>query len=237
MNEALLEREQAEHEPFKPELWIDYQNENVGTATAFIDLDGQGVDIAYKHASWPTPQGINRISQNEGDPGISHALSSYGFAAYQEFKKLDSETDMYLDDRAFMSGTDLIEVLAEATACAVDDEREDLSSKLLEKTFEYAVQTNFGCEKMKDYSDFALNSGDIGVVQLYVRFMNQRLNKHLEEPKEFMHKMAHTILDLPEKSFENQRGIEAIDKQILLEEIGMAWIRRGMPVAEIDWLP
>lgn len=237
MSETLLEREQAEQEPFEPVLWIDYQNENVGTATDFMKLDGQGVDIAVKDVNWPTPQGVQRIAQSEVDTGISPALSSYGFAVYQEFKKLDPEADMYLDDRVFMSGTDLIEVLAEATACAVDDEREDLSSRLLEKTFEYARTTNFGREKMEDYSDFALNSGDLGVTQLYVRFMNDNLNKHLVESKKFMHKMAHTIRDLPEKSFEEKKGIDRFERQILLEEIGMAWIRKGMPVAEIDWLP
>lgn len=235
MSNTLVEPKHHEQEPFEPVLWIDYKNEDVGTASRHHLTDGNGVDIDLKQPEWPTPTGLERISQSEGESGISHAVSSYGYSVYKEFQQIDPEMDTYLDDRVFMDGTRLIDVLVEATACAIDDKRDDLSVRLLAKAFEYAEATNFGRDDMQDHVDFALGSKDSGVISMYVNFMNENLSRHLD--KDFMKEMAHKVLNLDERNQEHQDGIDRFKKHELLKEIGMAWIRKGMPVAEIDWLP
>lgn len=219
----------------EPTFWIDYKNEDMGTASRHHRTDGNGVDVDLKSSEWPTVAGLERIAQSEDQLGISHAISSYGYSVYKEFQQLDPDTGMYLDDRVFMDGTRLIDVLVEATACAVDDERKDLSVRLLAKVFEYAEATNFGRDEMQDHLDFILDSKDFGMIAMYVRFMNDNLSRHLD--KEFMKRMADKVKGLDERSAEHQDGIDRLKKQDLLEDIGVAWIRKRMPVAEIDWLP
>lgn len=237
MTEIAVKSEQTEQEPFEPVLWIDYDNGSGGSADGLPHIDSIGVDTDLKHKNWPTPAGARRIGKNTDGREVTPAISSYGYATYIEFCELDTETDFYLDSRVFVPGTNFTDVLIEATACALDDEKPDVALRLTEKVLEYAGNANFADETMKDYFEFAMATKDDGVIASYVRFMNENITKGPTEAKEFMKKMAHTIQGMEVRGFEAQDGMNGIVKQILLEEIGQAWIRKAMPVAEIDWLP
>lgn len=199
------------------------------------NINDIGVDTDLKHKDWPTKESAARMGQEEGS--VSPAISSYGYAVYREFLRLRPDVDPFLDTQVFAPDTDFIEVLQEAIACAVDDENKAASLKLTEKVLEYAANQNFGTDKMQEYLDFALDTRDPGVIALYVRYMNQNVTKGTDEAKDFMKSMAHGVRDIPIVSFQDQDGLDRVVKQVLLEEIGQAWIRKSMPVAEIDWLP
>jgi hypothetical protein len=97
---------------------------------------------------------------------------------------------------------------------------------------------NFAGETMKKYIGTVMRSVDVRAIRIYVEFMNEHTPKHTPGSKDFLRQMARAIQGLPEKGmYREGPGMDPLDKQVLLEDIGHAWIRKALPIAEIDWLP
>lgn len=83
-----------------------------------------------------------------------------------------------------------------------------------------------------------MRSEDAEVIRPYVEFMNANTVKSSPDSKVFLKGMAEAVQRLRVKGlYRSDPGISPLDRQLLLEDIGHAWIRKGLPVAEIDWLP
>jgi hypothetical protein len=126
--------------------------------------------------------------------------------------------------------------LAEAINCAVDEGTSELSSILLLSMIRTAGPENFTDQRMRKYLDTIISTGNSETIRKYVDFMNANTVKGPDDSKEFLKRMAHAVLGMPLKARDNPTGIDRGERQVLLEDIGHAWIRKSMPTAEINWL-
>jgi hypothetical protein len=146
---------------------------------------------------------------------------------------------VWLDDRMFFAGVDLADVLAEAAHCAIDEGSIEAVRPLFKGVIDAVSVYNFADIKLRKYLPLAIRSNDYEVIETYVDYMNSHTVKGPDDAKEFMKSMSHRIADLPETGLvrRDSPGLDRIQKQVILETIGQSWIRKSMPVAEIDWLP
>jgi hypothetical protein len=199
-------------------------------------LEEIGIDLPMRHENWAAEQaGRVLLGAEEASMGIA----SYGYTVYRSLLEEPQIPDaVYLEPRCFLQETDLLDVLEETVKIAVTYDHPELVTPIVRGMIDTAGTDNFAGDRMKKYMQTVLDSADVKATYLYVDFMNKNTVKFSQKSKEFLTHMAHAIQALPEKGMHrSDPGMPRLDKQILLEEIGHAWIRKGMPVAEIDWLP
>lgn len=234
----LMEQERE----YKYAVFSNWVNGLEGEADGEPSLEDVVVDNSYRYPDWPTPQAAQRMMADRLSAGTymtTFGISSYGHTVYREFLQENPMDKVLLDPRVFLHGTSLIDVLSEAAHCAMDDEKPELVIPFLKGMIETASGGNFAGQKMRKYLNLAVRSNNYDVLRLYVDFINAQTVKGPEDSKETLKEMAHAVAELPEQTYPIRQveGIDRFERQVLLEDIGHAWIRKSMPVAEIDWLP
>lgn len=228
----------SEERVYKSQIFSDWVNGTQGEAGR--SLKEVIIDSVVRHPDWPTPAGAQRMVRRgmiEGDETMA-GIYSYGYCVYREFLEEEPPIEsVHLDPRVFLDDTDLIDVLAEAAYCAIDDGRAEFVLPFFNGMLDLALAQNFADHTMRKYLTMVMESGNIGVIKTYVKFINEHTVKGPDDSKEFLKKMAHSVAKLPVSNSLHPGGIGNIEKVELLESIGYAWIRKSMPVAEIDWLP
>ncbi|HUC95624.1 MAG TPA: hypothetical protein VMR76_01540 [Candidatus Saccharimonadia bacterium] len=236
--ESRIETDDREH-AWKSELFSSWCNGSEGEADGFIQVDPNGIDVGLKHEDWPTPQIAQRIFQEQlsGAEQVSLAIRSYGFRVYRDLLEEEGYENVYLHPAIFMSETNLLDILAEAIKCSVDEEHSELATTLVVSMINTARGGNFADKQMRKYLDVVMASNNFDAIRVYVDFMNDHTVKGPDDAKDFLKRMAHAVRDIPLKSpVVSDTAIDRVKKQVLLEDIGHAWIRKSMPTAEIDWL-
>lgn len=93
---------------------------------------------------------------------------------------------------------------------------------------------------MRKYQEVFMRTETYDFIKKYVDYIINHTVKGPESAKVTLKELAHRVKAVPVKSlylYMNDPGLGEVQQQILLEDIGHGWIRKGMPVAEIDWLP
>jgi hypothetical protein len=229
----------AEDREFRSPLFSAYPNELEGEAG---DVAGpNGIDPELQHEDWPNWQSARRAARHllGMEAETTWGVASYGYTVYRALQEEPEVPDaVYLDSRCFDTETDLLDVLKEAAECAIDDRNIDLVAPIVTGMIHTANLGNFAGGNMKKYLGTVMRSVDAKAIRIYVEFMNEHTPKHTVGSKDFLKHMAHAVQALPEKGIHrDDPGLDRLDKQILLEDISHAWIRKAWPVAEIDWLP
>jgi hypothetical protein len=228
MSETLLERQE-----FISDLFISEPIGSEGEADGYPTLVEVGVDQGLQHKYWATEEAGRLLVGLE-----STGVASYGYTVYRDLLREQPMEAVYLDTRSFLRETDLLDVLEETAKTAIAYGNTELVAPIVKGMIDTAQTENFAGDRMRKYMPTVMHSGEIEAIRPYVDFMNVNTVKMLDESKDFLKQMAHSVQALPEKGVHiDDKGLRRIDKQILLEDIGHAWIRKAMPIAEIDWLP
>lgn len=232
-----MNRVDVDEPVFRSELFSPQPFGSEGEADGLPSLTEVGIDHELKHSNWNAEKAGRHLLGLQSE--ASWGVASYGYTVYRE---LLDETEpveaVYLDPRCFLPETDLLDVLEEAAKTAITYNDGHLVPPIVRGMIDTALAENSVGDKMRKYMPTVMLSGDIEAIRPYVDFINSHTVKGLEESKAFLAKMAHAVQALPVKGVHmDDPGLNRVDKQVLLEDIGHAWIRKGMPVAEIDWLP
>jgi hypothetical protein len=145
---------------------------------------------------------------------------------------------VWLDDRVFFSDVELVDILAEAVNLAIDDGNSVAALAFMKGIINTLSYSKFAGLKLREYLDIAVRSKDFEVITEYVDFINPRTTKGSDDAMEFLKRMPHAIKDIETISLRrvDMNSFDHIEKQILLESIGQAWISKSMSVSEINWL-
>ncbi len=229
MSNTIVEDLEFKSALFSPEPYSDE-----GEADGLPTLSEVGIDQELQHRNWQAEKAGRQLVGLE-----SEGVDSYGYTVYRDLLEEDELPDaVYLDPRCFLRETNLIDVLEAAANVAIDYEEIRMIAPIVKGMIHTAQSSHFSGDKMRKYMPTVMRSADINSIQPYVDFINGNTLKGLEESRDILKEMAHAVQALPEKGVHrDDPGLRRLDKQILLENIGQAWIRKGMPIAEIDWLP
>lgn len=198
-------------------------------------VDGRGVDTAFKHPKWPTEAAAKRID-TESEMAVPLDVSAYGDAVFRAYKAEDNKPEVVmLDPYAFKEGVSLPDVLAESVQCALDENDSEAVVALL-GGFLTLVDASHMQPRMRNYLNTAIATDNDEVIAMYVDFAIRYTSRGTDEAQAFMKNMAHAVRDLPQSGLYTYEKRFAL-KAALLQELGMAWIRKAMPPEDIDWLP
>lgn len=229
----------TEDRTFKSDLFSSIPLGSEGGADGCPSISEVTTDAELAHDDWPTNGSVRRMGRHilGSNSENIEAVASYGYTVYRALLEEEEPLDaVYLDPRCFLPETDLIDVLEQTVKHALDDDRIDLVKPTVTGMVHTAQGDNFAGDKMRKYIDTIMSSGDLDAIKVYVEFMNANTIKSSESSKTFLKRIAHAIRELPDNP-DRTTSIDRLNKQLLLEDVGHAWIRKAMPVAEIDWLP
>lgn len=229
----------TEDRTFRSDLFSPIPLGDEGEAADYPSISEVATDEELLHEDWPPAKSARRMGCHilGSDTENIEAVASYGYTVYRALLDEEKPVDaVYLDPRCFLPETDLLDVLEQTVKCALDDSRDDLVKPTITGMIHTAQGGNFAGDKMRKYIDTVMSSGNADAIRVYVEFMNANTVKGLESSKAFLKRMAYAIQALPDNR-DHTAGVDRLEKQILLEDVGHAWIRKSMPVAEIDWLP
>jgi hypothetical protein len=195
-------------------------------------------DEAFRHEDWPTSNQLGRILEKP----MTFAVSSYGMAVYRAYQQEEGMNIVMLDDRVFLGGTNLMDVMEEAAHIAMDEGRTEDTPPFLRGIVSAAYTANFADETLVKYQDVFMRTERHDMIREYVEQICRNTVKGPEGAWQRLKSLAHAVQALPTASrrvhfASEDAGLSDLHKQILLEDIGHAWVRKSMPIAEIDFLP
>ncbi len=200
------------------------------------EIDDQYIDKEMQHEDWPTLEQMKRVANQK----TSLAVSSYGLRVYRAFQDEEGMTIVMLDERVF-GPVNLQEVMAEAANIAMDEGKTEDALPFLKGVVAAAYSGNFPVNYILPYQETFFRTGRNDMISLYVETVCKNTVKGPNESWQRLKSLGNSlkILPLSDKSYiakSKDETFTPLQKQLLLEEIGHDWIRKSMPLSEIDFL-
>jgi hypothetical protein len=198
--------------------------------------DSTSIDEESKLEEWPTADQVARIESGQ----TSLRISSYGLATYRAFQEEQGIEIVLLDPRVYYAETDLADAMQEAARIAMDEGASENVAPFLRGIIGASTVGNRPGDFLAKYMDVFIESHNPDEIREYVERICEYTVKGTDRSKQTLKTLAHKIKDL--RNCEDSAGSRTeiiLEGEIVhwLQTLGYAWIRRSMPVAEIDWLP
>ena len=192
-------------------------------------------DEALQHPNWPAEQ-AGRLLLGLSSDNTSREVN-YGYTVYSALRAEENlDQSVYLDSRVFLDDTNLLNVMEEAIKCAASYDDKHLIPSLVKGMLDTAHTFHIQGREQQKYMKTIMESQSPKAISQYVRHMSVNTLKTSPDAKIFLKDMAHTIQTIPTVT-RPKNGVTQTDKQVWLEEIGMAWIRKRWSKDDIDFLP
>ncbi len=213
-----------------------YPSKYGGYGNFGMEVDEQYIDKEMMHEDWPTLEQMQRVANNQ----TSLAVSSYGLTAYKAFQEEEGMTIVMLDERVF-APVNLQEVMQEAANIAMDEGSTEDAIPFLKGIIAAAFTGNFPVESILPFKDTFFRTGRHDMIRLYVENVCNTTVKGPEDSWKRLKDLGNTVknLAISKNSYfveSKDETFSVLQRQILLEYIAHAWIRRSMPIQELDFL-
>lgn len=193
-------------------------------------------DEVLQHSNWPAEE-AGRLLLGLSSDSTSREVN-YGYSVYSALRAEETiDQAVYLDSRVFLDNTNLLNVMEEAIKCATAYNDKRLIQPLVKGMLDTAYTFHIQGRELEKYMETIIGTNSTDAITEYVQYMSINTLKTSPDAKVFLKQMAHSIQAMPIEVRRPHGNVSETDKQVWLEEIGMAWIRKRWSVTEIDFLP